>query len=391
MKAGIYLITMLLIALGFSAHAQTDVKSSDNAGRTNISGSILSQADGKPVAAASVFLNNTTVGTKSTDDGTFILHNVKPGAYELIISNIGFETYRQKITLNDAGLALPVIIIVPKTHMLQEVTIKVDPNHKRNLDWFYERFKTEFLGATDLAKDCKILNPDALDIDFDEPNNTITATSSDYLEIENDGLGYRIKYLLTNFTYVNIGKNEKEIFYEGPALFTEMKGTAQQERRWKKKREEVYEGSARHFLRSVLDNRAAENGFRVLRFEVHHNPERPPDTLMEAKIKLFKKLKSSGEKRYQDSLSFWTKKFEMPDTIRKIVNFPINRDNVIEPVGQKGLFALNCNNDWLYITYNKNHSYPSNAALYSLDRPDNTENTLMKFNNGRALFLIVMV
>lgn len=351
-----------------------------------VTGKVLSHAGNKPVAGASIFLSNTTFGAETSDDGTFTLNNVKPGKYELVITVIGFETYRQKINVDKSPLALTDILVTPKINELKEVVIRVDPKRKRNLDWFYERFKTEFLGTTDEAKDCKILNPEILDIDYDDASATITASTTDFLEIENNALGYKIKYLLTYFKYRDISAGNKEIYFEGPSLFTEMKGTPQQERRWQKKREEVYEGSARHFLRSVLNNQAAQNGFGVLRFEIYHNPKRPPDTLMQAKIELFKRLKTSGEKRYKDSLAYWTKKYELPDTIRKIVNFPINKDDVVEPAGQKGLFALNCNNDWLYITYNKNHRYPSNAALYDLDKPENTENTLMRFNTQDAFF-----
>ena len=55
-----------------------------------ISGRILNQADTKPVANASVFLSNSTIGAKTSVDGSFILHNVKPGK-STVISIIGFK------------------------------------------------------------------------------------------------------------------------------------------------------------------------------------------------------------------------------------------------------------------------------------------------------------
>jgi hypothetical protein len=66
-------------------------------GQVTISGRLLNQADTKPLPNASVFLNNTSAGNKTAADGTFVLHNVKPGKYELIVSIIGFETYTQPI------------------------------------------------------------------------------------------------------------------------------------------------------------------------------------------------------------------------------------------------------------------------------------------------------
>ncbi len=387
MKTYLYLVILFLVIIDFSASAQTDSTSHNTqpqSVRFTISGVVLNHADNKPVAYASVFLSNTTTGAKTADDGTFTLSNVKPGKYELIVSIIGFETYRQKIVVN-GNAVLASIVISTKTNMLKEVVIKVDPKRKIYLDWFYERFKTEFLGTSELAKDCKILNPQVLDIDFDEPHNTITATSSDYLEIENDALGYRIKYLLTDFTYINISKNEKQVHYEGPVLFTAMKGTNQQQRRWDKMRQEVYEGSAMHFFRSVLVGKIEENGFRALQYSAYPNPDRPVDSLINTKINLFTRLKGR-DKKYSDSLSVWNKKAELPKILRKLLNTPLNREDIVGPGRQAGLFALRSDKGGLYVTYNKKKEFLSHHSLDNLDNPYNTENTLVSFNSPDASF-----
>ena len=143
-----------------------------------ISGRVIGHSDKKPVANASVFLSNATVGSKTADNGTFILYNAKPGKYELVVSVIGFETYRQTIIVSNSNISLPDILISSKTIALKEVSIKfkTDPNREK----YYNLFKDEFLGTSEIAKECKILNPKILDLDYDDVTNTLTASSYDF-------------------------------------------------------------------------------------------------------------------------------------------------------------------------------------------------------------------
>jgi len=348
-----------------------------------ISGRVLNQADTKPVANASVFLSNSSVGNKTAYNGTFSLSDAKPGKYELIVSIIGFETYSQFITVNNSNVTLPDITIFPKTISLKEVSIKpvIDPNRERN----FELFKEEFLGTSELAKECKIVNPDMLDLAYDETTSTLTASSADFLEIKNAGLGYKIKYLLKNFKLDNKDKGFETVHYEGFVLFEELKGVPSQQRRWRKSREEVYENSPMHFLRSALGNRIEEEGFRVQQVSIYTNPNRPPDSLIEAKIRRYKELKSGTDK---DSLSFWVKKSKLPKTFQKLMPYPLNKQDLIQTTDQPGQYSLGCDYDWLYVAYNKDHHFHINDQFKYLYNAGNTENTLIGFNSPEAFFNI---
>jgi hypothetical protein len=343
-----------------------------------ISGRVLNRGDKKPVADASVFLSNATIGSKTADDGTFTLRNVKPGKYELVVSIIGFETYRQTVIINNNKLSLNNIEMSPKTFLLKEVRIKagIDANWQRKYKWF----KDDFLGTSYLANYCKILNPAVLDLDFDETTNTLTASSYDFLEIENKALGYKVKYLLDKFV-----KEGSKIHYEGSVLFEELKGTPLQERHWQNRRQEVYEGSIMHFLRSALNNRIDEEGFRVLQYAIYKNPQRPPDSLIDAWITRFKKLKSKSSK-YKDSLSFWVEQARLPKMLQTLMHFPLNKNDVIRPTDQEGVYALACENDALHVTYNKDHHFPKNGRLTQLDDPGNNEVTIINFDAPYIFF-----
>ena len=350
-------------------------------GQATISGRVLNQADNKPVAYATIFLNNSTIGIKAASDGTFKLRNVEPGKYDVIVSIVGFETYNQSITLGNTDIRLPDIILLPKTIALKEVRVLYheDPDRQKYLGWF----KDEFLGTSQRASDCKILNPQMLDLQYDDSRHLLTASSVDFLEIENNALGYKVKYLLINFSLES--GDEKKIYYQGPVLFQELKGSSSQQNRWKKNRQEVYENSPMHFLRATLNNQLDQEGFRVQQYSVYANPERPSDSLINAKIAFYNSQKKQGDSA-RDSLSFWEKKLKLPKIFRKLLPFALSAGDIITTTDKPGQYALNCDNDGLYVAYSKSHHFHINDQINYLYNRNNTENTLVNFNMPQAFF-----
>jgi hypothetical protein len=348
-----------------------------------ISGRVINQDDTRPVANVNVFLNNSSIGDKTGNSGSFTLTDVKPGKYELIVSIVGFENYRQTVQIEDKNIVLQTIKINPKIILLNEVKIKpvTNANRERYLDWF----KEEFLGRSVFALDCKIINPEIIDLDYDETTKILTASSTDFIEIENQALGYRIKYLLTAFSLNNGPAAKYHLNYEGSALLDEMKGTPSQEKRWKNHRLEVYEGSAMHFLRSALDNRIDQEGFRALRLRVYANPARPDDSLINAKINYYKK---SDAANHRDSLSYWNKKAKLPKMLEWLNPSPLKKDSIIRPTNQNGLFAFGPGNltDAIYISYNKDQNFSLNFNGTYLSDPRNKENTRVNFDSPFAFF-----
>lgn len=233
-------LSLLLFLLPFSCFAQL-----------KITGKVISELDGKPIPDASVFLNNETAGTKSADDGSFTLSNLNSGQHDLIISVVGYEGYHKTLMVND-DMALADIKLPPKTNMLSEVTVGFDDKREKKL----KEFKEQFLGTSAFASQCEILNPDVLELKYNRDQRVLTGLSDDFLEIANNALGYKLKYLITNFV---IDKNENKLEYEGSVLFEEMTGSDFEIKQWKKNRRDAYFGSITHFLREVLANRVDSN------------------------------------------------------------------------------------------------------------------------------------
>src|SRR5690606_34715637 len=89
--------------------------------------------------------------------------------------------------------------------------------------------------------------------------------------IENRGLGYKLAYQLEHF---EINFKEQTNFFAGHILFTEMKSSNRQRKKWEENRLEAYTGSLMHFFRSVYEGSAIEQGFEIRRVKKLRNLEK---------------------------------------------------------------------------------------------------------------------
>jgi hypothetical protein len=309
-----------------------------------ITGKVVNIDTKAPVADASVFLSNATVGSKSAENGSFILTNVRPGQYDLVISVVGYETFHQTVMVN-GDLSLQTLAISAKTILLKEVKIAPNANWQRD----YETFKRLFLGGSENAAQCKILNSDILSFDFDNSTKVFTATATDFLEIENKALGYKVKYLLSDFS----NDNKSGILYvEGSVLFEELKGSKAQQNRWQKKRLEAYLGSTMHFLRSSIGNSWKKDGFVALRLIRKPNPA----------------YKGGSKNKYTETL----------------VAAPLFIGNVMWQTTVKGQYALGYT-DCLYVLYNP-HKFNDLTTPSVPDYLNEESRTIITFLEPYAYF-----
>ena len=86
------LITTFVFCLGLFCQAQNTV---------TISGIITSEGETLPYA--NVYLQGTTLGTTSEEDGSFEIKNVPSGAYKIIASFTGFNSRKKSITVSNTN------------------------------------------------------------------------------------------------------------------------------------------------------------------------------------------------------------------------------------------------------------------------------------------------
>lgn len=364
MKKALVLLLLLLPILSFA--------------QTIITGKVINAGDKTPVPYASVFLSNSMVGGKTNDDGSFTLNNVKPGQYDLVISFIGFETHHQTVNADGGTINLGTITITPKTTQLKEVTIGLpDPNREGNLRIFLR----DFLGHSENTSQCKLLNPDAVILNYDAAKKTLSASSDDFLVIENKALGYIVKYQLTKFTD---DFSRGFLYYEGSVFFEEIKGKPSQLKNWEKKRLEVYKGSSMHFLRSIFTDQLETENFRVLKLARRPNPARLPDSLIKAKLKLFS-LAAMRHPELQDSVSVWIKKQRIPKIVEYLVKTPMPLKDFVARTDNPSLLALKYT-DYLYVIYTKKADPDKLARVYRTPDMATYPTSIIDLNAAYAVF-----
>jgi hypothetical protein len=235
-----YALLVFLLSIHLTTFGQIDF---------TLSGTILNE-NSEPIEAATVFIDGSKKISKTDADGKYVISGLSSGGYHLVVNMIGYGSIKQDVLISDKPLTLNVKLI-GKEQTLKEVVIIGDQRFK-----YLNTFKKYFLGESENASSCTILNSDI--IQFNMKAQILSANTNDFLVIENAVLGYRIKYLLRNFQYNSYLETTQ---YQGQCIFEEMTGSKSQQDKWRKNRREAYYGSLMHYLRSVYQGTAESEGF----------------------------------------------------------------------------------------------------------------------------------
>ena len=176
---------LLSFFIAFSSIAQT------------FSGVILDEKTKNPIETASVYFDNTTIGTVSNSKGEFSISYTNAIQSSLIISYLGYNTeiisnYRQSNNV--------IIYLKLSNNVLNEVIISTDDGLTREQK--LKLFRKEFLGSSKFAKSCKILNEDDLILWYNKKESQLTARAKSPILIENKALQYLVSYKI-NTLYRN--------------------------------------------------------------------------------------------------------------------------------------------------------------------------------------------
>jgi hypothetical protein len=168
-----------------------------------VTGTVLDSATKEPLAAASVFCQNTTLGTTTNKQGEFSL-NLKSGGYDLIFSYTGYLTQTIRVSENlpagQAGNKLEILLVKEEKSMGEVVlrnTFEVADGLTKYGDFFFRNF----IGSTPNATQCAIQNPEALKFYFYKKSNRLKVLAAEPIRIANKALGYHLSYQLDSFVY----------------------------------------------------------------------------------------------------------------------------------------------------------------------------------------------
>lgn len=319
---------------------------------------------GEALPGAGIYVSGYQIATVSDNDGKFSL-KLKPGNYDLLVQLIGFTALNKNIVIADKSLSINFILKESITQ-LAEVTIKPDPNREH----YINMFKDFFIGTTPNARQCKLINPNVLLVDYDKDESLLTVKTNQFLIIENKALGYRIKYLLNVFQF---DSKSRIIYYEGFPSYEDLKGSSRQKKNWEKKRLSAYLGSPQHFFKSLYNGNATEQGFIINKLIMQANTNRPPDSVIKANVNRLTKKKLNIEKTFyfgqDDSLTYWLRKKNLPAEIAILSRANILQDTLVKTVNPS-IKKINFT-DKLFISYAKEKENPlfSNSIGLSIPRP----------------------
>ena len=245
--------TIFLIFIAFNSSAQY-----------TITGRVINTTDKNPLSLAVAFIDNTGTSTTTNNNGSFALHNVPAGRCRFLVTIIGYQPYQVLLNVT-ANVDLKDIELKPAIEALAEVTVKA----KAQLSPYFYSFRSEFLGSSVFARQCKIINPYDVQFYDTDARGGFSARSNNFIEVENDALGYKVKFLLNYFIK---DSNTNSVYFSGESYFEEMKGTPGEERDWQKNRLECYQGSVMQLLRSIITDSVKENGYRIKKAMRKDNP-----------------------------------------------------------------------------------------------------------------------
>jgi len=221
-----------------------------------VRGIILDSKTKTPISFASVYFSSTLSGTISDDKGYFELDRSKHPSMSITVSSIGYYSFM----LTDFSTTKPIqIFLKSKDYELKETVIKSKSLVKDRMRYM-KKFKEEFLGKTENARKCRILNDSDITFDYYANKDTLRAFALKPILIENDALGYIVTSYLDKFEY---SRKSKKVCYMGNIVFKEYPANKKKQMAYAKNRKNAYLGSRMHFFRSLSENDSIVDGFKV--------------------------------------------------------------------------------------------------------------------------------
>jgi hypothetical protein len=225
-----------------------------------ITGKVVLASSRQPLQGASVFAQNTTLGTATDAEGNFKLY-LPDGGYTISVTFTGYNTESRRISTSDADDRKIVFEMSEKEKEMETVAIVSTGEVKDGWIKYGQFFTDKFIGQTTNSGACVLKNPEILKFYFSKKRNRLKVVAAEPLVIENRALGYNIKYALDSFTYEY---NTEVNVYTGSPLFEEKTTTdSVQIIKWNIARQKAYKGSVLHFMRSLYEKKLKEEGFEI--------------------------------------------------------------------------------------------------------------------------------
>ena len=216
-----------------------------------LTGNVYDEVTKKPISEVLVYLDGTSIYTLTDTTGKFELKVNQIINAQLILSHVAYKT----ITVANPFQKMPdSFYMTEQITTMQEVQISADRFTRAQK---LQAFREQFLGRNNAGKSCKILNEEDIHFSYDLDSQTLTASADKPLEIINDFLGYKIVCNLVDFKiqFADWHRLENEYvnqtYYAVNTSFMDLKPN---DRKIKRRRDEVYLHSPNYFFKNFSNN-----------------------------------------------------------------------------------------------------------------------------------------
>ncbi|MEM8524466.1 MAG: carboxypeptidase-like regulatory domain-containing protein [Bacteroidota bacterium] len=222
---------------------------------------VADQNSRQPIADAFVFIENSSNGTATNQEGEFELDVKGNRQLTIVFSHLNYQT--AVLNWRSDNVKKDTFFLMPKEVSLQEISVvqKANPRlRKRRM----RRFIAAFLGPDVHPKTVRISNPEV--ILFTEKNEQLIAAASEPILVENQKLGYIVQFYLEEF---ELSPNE-DLRYKGRAFFQPIEGNKKTLAKFKRNRRKAYLTSSNHFFKQLvegeMDSDVYELGLATINF-----------------------------------------------------------------------------------------------------------------------------
>ena len=294
-----------------------------------ITGVILDGNSNNPIDGASIYFDNTTIGTASNEKGEFTLEYNRNIPTPLIVSFIGYKT---QIFKNLSTNEEMIIYLYQSKEVLDEVILIHKDAWSRKLK--LKEFIKHYLGESLNGKASEILNKDDIIIKYNKNKKQLTAYAKAPIVIKNNNLKYLIIVELDHFevNYLSVSRNKKRlildyVYYSGAVFYKSLKKKPSD--KTLQIRKEAYEGSTLHFMRALAQKKLNKEGYRIYKGNYPVNPKKfikvfPIENSNSVYVKLSDKLNILYKRLKQSSVESLADEFYIdhfgnhtpPETVR---------------------------------------------------------------------------
>ncbi len=240
-------------------------------GQNSIKGVVLDSTDSQPVPFTTVYINGTTKGTITNDEGMFEIHHV-PNPSEVVFSHISYDP--KHIEIITGSTQYLKVFLNPKKVNISEVVVKGDNLRQENIN----EFKKHFLGTDYWGLKAILENDDILFFNNKDKSGRISelkAYTTAPLIVDLPKLGYKLHVDLVDFDVKNSAVDSRcsflAYYYFQPYSIKNQSNA----KKYEVNRQEAYDNSSQQFCRCLYSLNLKENGYKLYEKSINEETEKP--------------------------------------------------------------------------------------------------------------------